>query len=232
MLQRFKIWLLSKLHKRIYKTYESIDFLPIWNYKEIEKGIIEKGVGDLRYLVKGLDYEHLPNIYLNLVSIWERIFNSFIINANPEKLHEISQEFKMENYQYGIYNRLVLAYNTLKFYELCPEKNRMYFINDIRSLGYKFNDSTEDNYCNSVLDLKRQITGLKRNIDFSQGQKLEEIKKLPPQPDIEYILTLFTDVFPGTIFNSKTLTCKQYLNYLKRYNKVVTQSKQPQNNGH
>lgn len=218
MLQRFKIYILSKIHKRIYKPYESLDFLPIWNYKQVEK------TNDSRYLIKGLDYEHLPNIYLNLSNVWEKIFNSFIDNANPEKINELLSEFKMQSYECNNYNRLILAFNTLKCYDLCSKEAKEYFINDVRSLGYKYNDSTENDYCDSILNLQKQIIGLKRNLDFKNSQKLEEIKKMPKQPDIEDTLTMFTDVFPGTIFNSKTLTCKQYLSYLKKYNLIATKA--------
>ena len=218
MLNIFKIWLLYKLHKFIYKAYESIDFLPVWNYKQVEK------TGDLRYLIKGIDYEHLPNIYLKLQDIWEKIYNSFAENANPEKILELAQDFDMQRSELNIYNRLYLAYNTLMCYDLSSKQARDYFIKEVRELGYKFNDSTENEYCNSLIDLKRQITGLKRNIDFKTTDKLEEIQKQPAPMDIEDILAMFTNVFPGTVFNSKTLTCKQYLSYLKRYNMIASKA--------
>ena len=218
MLQVFKIWFLSKIHKRIYKPFLSIEFLPIWNYKQIEK------TGDCRYLLKGIDYECMPKIHIDLVSIWEKIRDSFIEQSAPEKIGELGQEFIHFAMQHNQYNYLQSAVQILANKDFISEKTKQDLISKIRILGYRFDDSSNDNYFNSILDLKRQLVGLATKIrqkDAEIIKKNEENKKEPV--DIEDTLTLFTQTF-GTVFNSKKLTCKQYLSYLKRYNKIAKEA--------
>lgn len=221
----FKIWFLSKIHKRIYKAYGSIDFLPIWNYKKVEK------TSDVRYLIKGIDYEHLPNVYLKLNDIWERLQSDFIEQSNPEAIGTLVNDFITNFLPINQYNYLIMAIKILSNKDFVSEGKRNELIEKIKMLGYPFNQTTDNDYYNSIINLERQLVGLKRNINI----KIYELKKKQveksDQLDIEEILTMFISVFPGTVFNSKTLTCKQYLNYLKRYNKIATEAnKQAQNN--
>lgn len=213
----FKILILSKIHKRKYKVYESLDFLPIWNYKQVEK------TGDLRYLIKGIDYEHLPNVYLNLVPIWEKIFNEFIEQSNPTAIDEIKLQFINYANDTNKFHFLKLSIQILSNKDFITKESKDKLINQIRQLGYRFDESNEDAYFNSLIDLERQLTGLKRMIDFKNQELNNKYKNKPEPMDIEDILTMFTSVFPGTVFNSKTLTCKQYLSYLKRYNKIASE---------
>jgi hypothetical protein len=222
VLLRFKILVLSFIHKRKYKVYESIDFLPIWNEKQIEK------TKDARYLVRDINYDNLPVIHLNLLPIWDKIYSSFVEETNPGIVDEIKNvyvQFQTERNKYQFVNGAVSILANKDFINV-------EIINDliagIRMLGYRFDDSSEESYYNSLIDLKEhQLVGLARMIKFREDDyKQEELRKAQDKKlksmDMEDTLVLFTKAFPGTIFNSKILTCKQYSAYLKRYNQIVT----------
>ena len=211
----FKILILSKIHK--FKVYESLDFLPIWNYKQVEK------TQDLRYLIKGVDYEHLPNAYQNIIPIWEKIYNDFIEQSNPTAITDLINQFVNYSNDTNKFNFIKLSIEVLSNKDFITKEAKDKLIFQIRSLGYRFDESSEDAYFNSLIDLEKQLVGLKRMIDFKNKELTDKYQDKPEPMDIEDILTMFTSVFPGTVFNSKTLTCKQYLSYLKRYNKIATE---------
>jgi hypothetical protein len=218
MLFRFKVWILSKFHKRKYKIYKTLDFLPIWNFKQIEK------TQDLRYLIKSIDYESLPTVYLDLDNIWEILHMNFIEQSNPEGIQDMINSYIMNYTPINQYNFLILAIKILSNKEFVSEEKRNVLINKIKLLGYSFNQSSEDEYYNSIIGLGNQLVGLKRNVNIKIQQLNDKKQDIKNQLDIEEILSMFISVFPGTVFNSKTLTCTQYLNYLKRYNAIVKDS--------
>ena len=93
----------------------------------------------------------------------------------------------------------------------------------IRNLGYKFDDKDELSYYNSIIDLNRQITGILKVIEIKSFDFEKKYKKPDgARVDIEETMLLFTKHY-GIIFNSKTLTTKQYIIYLKQYNKEISQ---------
>lgn len=67
---------IAKLNR--WKWYGSIEFLPIRNFYTIVE------TGDLRYLLKGIDYENLPTINIDLSKVWETIWNQFIEVSNDQ----------------------------------------------------------------------------------------------------------------------------------------------------
>ena len=208
--------ILSRIHKLRYKTYETIDFLPIWNFKQIQN------TGDLRYLIKGIDYEFLPKVYLNLKDTWDKIYNVFIEQSNPEMLYTFKSSIIEIQINQRKFLKILGSLIILAKKDFISTEAKDKLINDIRQLGYNFNDSTEDNYYNSILDLQRQLIGLRKVIDIKDSDNHKKYVDNKQTLDIEEILVMFTSAFPGTVFNSKTLTVKQYLSYLKRYNKIVS----------
>ena len=225
MLSAFKIWILSHFHKRKYKVYESLDFLPIWNFKQIEI------TNDLRYLIKNIDYEQLPIVYLNLKKAWEKIYNSFIQEANPNFLTEFKNGFVSIEAKRMEYLFLKGCIEILSKKEFISIENQKELIKKIRDLDYKFNDINETEYYNSIIDLSRQMIGIAKMLEFKShefenkytAQKSESV-------DIEDIMTMFSQYF-GILMNAKTLTVKQYLSYLKKYNKAVTETQTQTANG-
>ena len=79
-----KIW---GIHRKEFTYYESIEFLPIWNYRKVEETM------DFRYLIKGIDYENLPNINIDKIDIWEIIHNQYISEIDPELFNDIKSQF-------------------------------------------------------------------------------------------------------------------------------------------
>jgi hypothetical protein len=219
LLNLIKIWFLSWAHRFKYKAYNSIDFLPTWNFYQIKKE------NDLRYLVKGIDYECLPIIYLNLNTQWMKISEEFANYANPQLMSDlkfgvIGIEAKRNEFLY-----LKGAVEVLSNKDFLSPVRLREIINRIKNLGYRFDDSTETGYYNSIIDLQRQMIGLSQIIKLKNGEFDQKFRKVEAQPqELEEIMTLLSKHF-GMIMSSKILTCKQFLSYLKTYNKEV--EKQP-----
>mgnify|MGYP001636530456 CR=1 FL=1 len=203
MLLRFNNWLKC----RRFKFYNSIEYLPIWNFKNIEL------TGDFRYLIKNIDYEYLPNIVINKLDTWNKIYSDYLNELDPLFLNDYKASFITIEAKK---RECIFVYGCIKI--LSIERNPELILR-IRNLGYRFNDSTEDDYYNSIIDLNRQMDGLikvisQKSDDFKNKYKQEKITKT----DIEDTMILFTQLF-GVHFDSKRLTTKQYIYYLKKYNK-------------
>jgi hypothetical protein len=213
MVKKIKILFLSIVHRWIYKSYKSIDFIPIWNFKQVEK------TGDLRYIIKNIDYESLPKVYLKLNSIWENLYEQYATTSNPEFLSEFKNSYVIIEAKRREY---LFLFGCIKV--LSIEKKQI-LIDKIRDLGYKFDDSNEENYYNSIIDLQRQLIGLNqviqnKNLNF----ETKYLKNKPKFIDIEEILVMFTQCF-GSFFDSKKLTVRQYIIWLQKYNKIANEQK-------
>ena len=98
-------------------------------------------------------------------------------------------------------------------------------ISKVKSLGYKFDSSTEEKYYNSILDLNRQSKGLlkvisQKNEDFNKNFNNSDVVN----QDIEEILSTFTETY-GIFFDSKIITVKQYITWLSKFNKKASENK-------
>jgi hypothetical protein len=191
-----------------YNLYQSIDFLPIWNFKKIES------TGDFRYLIKDIDYEKLPDVKIDEI-IWDRIIDEYSMASNPDMVSDFKNSFislvaKKREY--------LFIFGSIKL--LCIEK-KPDLIEKIRELGYRFDDSTDEKYYNSIVDLSRQLIGLEKIINQKSNQHNDKFLKERQQSEsIEDILARFT-VYYHTIFDAKKITVREYLSYLKKYNKEI-----------
>lgn len=200
--------LLNFRRPKKYEFFESIEYLPIWNFRMVE----EKK--DFRYLIKSIDYDKLPKIEIDLNGLWNKIYNQYLEDVNPQMLADFKMEFITIEAKKREY---LFIMGCLKILSIKRDDE---LIGKIAGLGYQFNTENDETYSNSIADLERQTKGLlkmieRKSADFKRKYQNDASSKV----DIEDIMVKFTEHF-GVMFDAKKLTVKQYNHYLKRYNKA------------
>lgn len=212
-----KIWQLIRLKrdKNRFKLYNSIEFLPVWNfYKVIE-------TGDVRYIFKLKDYDTLPVTDYSPISQWQFICEQYFKESTGVKY------FQYKNFRAQILTlrkKYILLYNAM--YALCLMKDKE-LIELVRELGYNFDDSSENNYANSLINLDNQLKGLKKKIELKQNEFDTVFLSKGKSRDI-YEMIQNVEAWKGFKLDIFKLTVKQFLNYQsamnKEYNKQVAKS--------
>jgi hypothetical protein len=210
---RLSLKILEYIHKRRYKIYVSLEFLPIWNFNKIEQ------TKDFRYLIKGIDYEHIPEIYLELSTIWNKLYSEYV-----EQL--MGTEFRIYSNQFM--QLLLLKYKNLLLTDaisVLSIKHDADIIKLIKDAGYQFNENSSDDYYNSIIDLQRQLTGLRKTIDIKEFDLQKKNQPKTDKPELEDILIILSR-FNHRKIDSKTTSVDEYIRLLKDFSKQNKQQKE------
>lgn len=212
-MDRLSLKILEYIHKRRYKIYVSLEFLPIWNFNKIEQ------TKDFRYLIKGIDYEHIPEIYLELSTIWNKLYSEYV-----EQL--MGTEFRIYSNQFM--QLLLLKYKNLLLTDaisVLSIKHDADIIKLIKDAGYQFNENSSDDYYNSIIDLQRQLTGLRKTIDIKEFDLQKKNQPKTDKPELEDILIILSR-FNHRKIDSKTTSVDEYIRLLKDFSKQNKQQKE------
>lgn len=108
---------LIAVNNKQWRPYTSTEFLPVRNfYKCVD-------TGDLRWILRGIDYENLPECTLDLSSTWDKIWEEFI---------EVSKDRDYQIYFEAVRKRALLEFR----YE--------YLKAEIYTLYFRFNQEYAD----------------------------------------------------------------------------------------
>lgn len=149
MIDRILIW----LDNRRYKAYSSLEFISIGCFfKALE-------TGDLRYILKLNDYEKLPKVRIDLSVEWKLLYNQYVKECGGYSMIHYETEFRNIITKKELYIKLKHAAFLLSV------KPNDELIQLIRDFGFQFNNNTDDDYCNSIINLHRQVQGLGKVIE-------------------------------------------------------------------
>jgi hypothetical protein len=191
-----------------------LDFIPIGCFFKILE------TGDLRYMFKLKDYEHLPNIKSKPQESWTKIYNEYLSQAGG---------FSMFGYvsDYGnIINKKELFLRLKHVAFLLSDKEDKELIDIIRQCGYKFEYTNDSEYIEALLNLNRQIIGLNKMIEKKLKEFINKYKKDSKPIDIYEIINNFEQYKQRRIDIWNT-SMREFISIHKNYKIWITQ----QNNG-
>ena len=208
------IWLkyLIFFEKRRFIAYKSIDFLPVWNFYQVLE------TNELRYLLRLPNYELLPKIHFTLFVEWDAIMKQYF------ELDFGVKYLKWITYRRGIIeikNKIIYITNSIVVLSVVRNAE---LIEGIRSLGIPFDDSTEENYYESVLNLSSQLKGYKKFLQIKQREFENEFSQGGKKSDI-YTIVHCLEQFKGFPINIESVTVRKFLTYQKEYYKAASQAK-------
>ncbi len=210
--------MLSKLfrkNKGRQKVYSSINFLPVWNFYQV----IE--TQDTRYLFKLSDYEVLPETEYRPNDVWAEICEQYFKECVGTKYFQY-RTFRTKILE--LRNKFLILSNAVYALSLVKDEK---LIEVIRGLGYRFDDSSEDNYANSLISLSSQLKGLKKAIEIKEKEYEVQFTNKDKQGDLYDIVGALEQwkQFKIDVFS---LTVKQFINYQKKYSEEVNRMKAKQ----
>jgi len=188
------------------KWYASIEFLPVRNFYKI------LDTEDLRWLLKGVDYEMLPKIDFSLDEVWTNIWEEFL---------ELSKDRDYKIYFDGL-RRLAKTEN---LYELLKaECFTLYFrynqqyADDLLKEGITLNINSRSEYLESLDLAITRLNKFKTQITLLD----KELKARVPKGKTNFEdLVFFVEVYQGFPINIDTLSIKRFvlmLNKIKEEN--------------
>lgn len=192
-----------KIEKKLFKVYTSIDFLPVWNFYQVMES------NDTRYLFKLKDYERLPVTFYRPDAVWSGICEQYFKESVGAKY------FQYRTYRLHILqlrNKFLILSNSIYALSLVKDHE---LIEAVRKLGYRFDDSSEDNYANSIISLNQQLKGLKKIIELKEKEYSDHFLSKGKMQDV-YDLIGAIEQLKGFKLDPFTLTVRQFLNYQKR----------------
>lgn len=181
--------------------YKSIDFLPVWNFFRV----IE--TNDTRYLFKLRDYEQFKTSH-SAVSEWNAICEQYFKESIGVKYFQYKS---LRLHIIDLRRKLLILTNALTV--LCIVKDQA-MIEVVRKYGYRFDDSTEDVYADSILNLDSQIKGLIKQIGLKEDEYKRNFATGTSAADI-YQLIDNIESWKGFKVDLFTLTVRQFLQYQK-----------------
>lgn len=209
--------MLSRLFHRIKKqnVYSSINFLPVWNFYQV----IE--TQDTRYLLKLKDYEVLPETDYRPDHVWSSICEQYFKECVGTKYFQY-RTFRTKILE--LRNKFLLLSNAI--YALSVVKDEQ-MVELIRGLGYRFDDSSDDAYKNSLISLSQQLKGLKKAIELKEKEYETQFTNKEKQGDLYDIVGALEQwkQFKIDVFS---LTVKQFINYQEKYSEEVNRMKAKQ----
>lgn len=181
------------------KTYNSIDYLPIFNYFKCAEG-------DLRYLYKTNDYDFEYKIKQKDVETFEKINDQF-----EEKIQ--STESKNQREKIAHIMRLQKTHSDLQNFLLllCVKPDDREIIEEVNKMGYNYSFTTYENAEKELKRLRGGLSNLENKI-FEKTKDLNEIteKKI----DIFEIIGNIEKVMQIPI-NPHKVTTSQFIAYIK-----------------
>ena len=185
------------------RWYSTTDYLPVRNFYMRVK------TGDLRWILKLEDYEHLPDYSLDLNKAWEKIWNEFI---------EISN-----NRDYQIYFQTLRKYiKVLDRYEILKaEIFTLYFrfkkeyADDLEEEGILLNMDTRESYIESLDTAGNRIENLNTKIQILTKEL--EAKSKTDKTNFED-LVYSVEVYQGFPIDIDKLSIRKFVLMLNKIN--------------
>jgi len=188
--------------------YSSVDYLPMFNYYKIVD------TGDLRYLLRLDNYEHLPNVDVaSLLPVWNEL--QFDIMDLHTELHPKNQI---------IFDKLFRIQSCLFLLSL---DNNEKTTKELVELGYKIN---KDRDFSSELDrIKRVSRGIITKYSIMEGE-LSELTKTGKKVDIVAVKQSIEEYYNmSTPIDMHTYSMKEWIH--KQYGAINKTAKQNMQNG-
>lgn len=159
-----------------YKPYKSIETLPMYNYyKTLD-------TGDLRYLLKGIDIDELPDYKGDLNELWEEINYqvsdvNFESNPNSKNIFDKRRRLTELELEYFMIKTILLGLRAGKDEELLKE---------LAQLGYKI-DPNKD-YVKEWDRVNKKSENKKVRIDITKSELSALVPKGGKKNNIESVV--------------------------------------------
>ena len=206
---KIQIW----FEKWFYKTYKTLDFIPVGCFFKI----IE--TNDLRYLFKLKDYESLPKIKYSPTEIWNKLHSEYL---------NYSSGFSMFNYvsDYGNLITKKEIYIKLKHTAfLLSIKEDKDLIEIVKRLGYKFEYTNDIEYCEAISDLNRQLIALNKIVTRKYNEFLKKYKSDNNKPiNIYEIINVFEN-YKGRKIDIWNTSMREFITIQASYREWVKSQK-------
>jgi len=197
--------ILYRWHKRKYKTFESLEFISVWNFFKV----IE--TNDLRYIFKLKTYSSLPNIKYTPINEWLKLQDDYSKSLADKSLY-LYQIARNELYHLRV-NYFILTYAIPVLFT----KENIEIIELIRKRGYKFNYSNEQEYLDIIMNLRSQCIGLGKKIEFKSSEIEEKYKsKEVNKVDIYKVIGIL-ETYKGRKIDIFTTSMKEFVTIQNGY---------------
>ena len=185
------------------RWYTTIDFLPVRNFYMTVK------TGDLRWILKDVDYEHLPECSVDLSMAWDTIWNEFI---------EVSQDR-----DYQIYFSTLRKYiKALNRYEILKAeiftlyfRHKKEYADDLEEEGILLNMETREAYIESLNQASNRIESLNTKIQILA--KEIEAKSKTEKTNFED-LVYAVEVYQGFPIDIDRISIRKFILMLNKIN--------------
>lgn len=194
--------------QKTYKPYKSIETLPMYNYYKVAD------TGELRYLLKNIDIDDLPDYKGNLNSLWEDISCQVAdinieSNRSNQNVFDIRKKIAELELDYVRVKTILLGLRANKDDELLKE---------LESLGYKFNDNKD--YGKEWIRINKRSELLKTKIAIKKDELSSLTSKSNKKTNIESVVDDVERYLNKSIDMHKTSTKKWFI----MLNKVIIDS--------
>jgi hypothetical protein len=183
------------------KFYTSIDFLPIRNFYMVVE------TGDHRWLLKGVDYEHLPE-YEVPPEIWENIWYQFVEISNDRDYQIYFETLRK-------YLKVQNRYETLKaeLFTLYFRFNQSY-ADDLAEEGIAIDMTDREKYLESINVGVNRIENLNTKIQLL-AKELEARTKAHVKSN--FMETVYSvEAFQGFPINIDRVSIKMFITMLNK----------------
>ena len=192
---------IRKISDRRPQVYRTIDFLPVWNFFRVVE------TNDTRYIFKLRNYETIHTRH-TAVEEWSAILEQYFTESIGVKYYQY-RSIKVHILE--LRQKHLILSNALTV--LCVMRDQR-MIDLVKKFGYKFNDSSDSDYADSLIALDSQLKGLRKAIELKQ-KDYENTFMIKGKVQDVYDMVSAIEQFKGFKVDAFTLTVKQFLTYQK-----------------
>jgi hypothetical protein len=187
--------------RSLLKWYTTTDYLPVRNFYKITE------TGDLRWLLKDIDYERMPELTVDLSDVWDQIFNDFIALS------------KDKDYEFYLENLRKLAKTENKYETLKSELFTLYFrynkeyADDLEAENITLNLTTREDYLKSLDVAARRLDQYLTKIKLLE----KELKAREVKSDVQFEdLVFIVERYQGFPLDIDKISIKRFVLILNR----------------
>ena len=185
------------------RWYSTTDYLPVRNFYMCVK------TGDLRWILKLEDYEHLPDYSLDLNKAWEKIWNEFIEISNDRDYQIYFQTLRKYIKVLNRYEILKAEIFTLYF------RFKKEYADDLEEEGILLNMDTRESYVKSLDVAGNRIENLNTKIQILTKEL--EAKSKTGKTNFED-LVYSVEVYQGFPIDIDKLSIRKFVLMLNKIN--------------
>ena len=186
------------------KLYTTIDFLPIRNFYMIVE------TGDHRWLIKGIDYENLPNAEIDSL-IWEKIWGQYIEISKDRDYQiyfETLRKYSSTNTQYEVLKAEIFSL----YFRFNAE-----YAKDLEAEGIILNMNSRGEYLESLNIATKRLRNKETRIKILEKELESKTKKSTVK--IEFLdLVNQIEQLRGIPINIDTMSIKQFVLLINKHN--------------